>query len=793
MSSVDSAANTISSSETVEPSSPGRRHPLAKCEVCPLNDSNNVFVPSGGNRNGSISIVGEAPGFQEAKKGVPFTGPSGKLLDLVLTEHGVDKEEVFLTNVCLCRPPGNATPGKTAISACASRLKAELNEVHSESIVALGNTAAQAILDTRTGITTLRTGPPRDSKLYPFARIIPTVHPAACLRSSDMFPMLVDDIGKLVRKDYDEWQEPVFRVFDDAERACVAMQEMRTRFDTVVVDIECGFEKDTDFDHPDQYQMLCVGFSYAPGKAIVIGEQACADPRVRQGLRDVLESCKLIAHNGKFDLAGLRRYGRGRLYFDTMLASYCVDERPGTHGLKYLATEILGAPQYDAEIHKYVKKGESYGLIPRDVLYRYNAYDVACTWGLYEYYSDRLAKEGLRELHDMLCLFSDGLQPLEVEGIKIDIPYLDVLTDEHIAEMEKIKANIHRIVGDFRDVKGEYMNPNSPKQVKEYFAEKSVRTDRESTDEEALRKLLDKGTETKFVEALLEWRREAKLYGTYIKGARKRLRKGRLHPTFLLHGTVTGRLACRNPNLQNVPRDSSIRRMFIPEEGNLFVQGDYAQAELRVMATLAEDEFLREVFNDGRDLHSEVAERFFGPGFTKEQRIRAKAVVFGLSYGREAYSLAEEFKIPVAEARRYLETFFDAIPSIVDWRHSIEESVMGSQDDLVSPFGRHRRFWLITDDNKKDVLKEAYAFLPQGTASDICLHALVRMRSYLPDACHIRLPVHDSILVECPEADAEEVGEIVQRVMEETACDLMGNYVKWSVDVAIGASWGDLK
>lgn len=607
-----------------------------------------------------------------------------------------------------------------------------------------------------------------------------------------MFPMLVDDIGKLVRKDYDEWTEPQFRVFDTPTEACRALREMRTKYDTVVVDIECGIEKDTEFDHPDQYQMLCIGFAYAPGRAIVIGEEACKNPGVQRELGEVLRACKLIAHNGKFDLAGLGRYGKGRLFFDTMLASYCVDERPGTHALGYLATEILGSPDWKGVIRKYIKKGESYALVPRDVLYKYNAYDIANTWGLYEYYVDRLEREGLRGLHDMLCMFSDSLQPLEVEGIKIDIPYLDVLTDTYLDGMEEIKTAIRDIVGDFRSVKGDLINPNSPKQVKEYFASKGVRTDRESTDEEALKKLLDRNIQTDFCEKLLMWRREAKLYGTYIKGARKRLRNGRLHPTFLLHGTVTGRLACRNPNLQNVPRESSIRRMFIPEEGNVFVQGDYAQAELRVMATLAQDEYLKGIFNEGRDIHSEVALRFFGPNFTKDQRVRAKAVVFGLSYGREAYSLAEEFKIPVAEARRYLETFFDAIPSIVDWRRSIEEQVMGSQDDLVSPFGRRRRFWLITDDNKKDVLKEAYAFLPQGTASDICLYALCSLRDRLDPADRIRLPVHDSILTECREERAPEVAIIMKEVMEETAVRVFGDYVKFDVDVEIGKSWGDL-
>jgi DNA polymerase I len=185
-----------------------------------------------------------------------------------------------------------------------------------------------------------------------------------------------------------------------------------------------------------------------------------------------------------------------------------------------------------------------------------------------------------------------------------------------------------------------------------------------------------------------------------------------------------------------------------------------------------------------------VAERFFGPGFTKDQRVRAKAVVFGLAYGREAFSLAEEFKIPVQEAQRYLTQFFDAIPELVAWRTSVQNRVTQDHDDLVTPFGRHRRFWLITNENKKDILKEALSFYPQSIASDINLSALIRL---VDDGMAVRLPVHDSILVECPRSDAEEVARQVKGTMEQTAVDVFGDYVKFPVDIAIGTSWGDLE
>ena len=760
-----------------------RRHPLAKCEVCPLNVPGTVFVGSYGPDQADVVVVGEAPGHQETKSGTPFTGPSGKLLDLVLDNYSIKRADVFVTNACLCRPSGNATPPKEAVRACWPRLKEEVNARNPKWIISLGNTASQAILDTRQGITTLRSGPPRSAAAFPTALVVPTVHPAACLRSSDMFPSMVTDIGKVVSNVYSQWESPTYKVFDEPLQARKALRELLQRNGPIVIDIEVGIDKDNDYDHPDRYQLLCVGLGYAAGRAMVLGERACHDPRVLADLRVVLETRQLIAHNGKFDFAGLWKYGHGQTWFDTMLASYCVDERPGTHGLKYLASEILGAPEYDAELKRIVGKG-SYATAPRELLYKYNAYDVTCTWGLYEYYVDRLEREGLRGLHDFLVAAGNELMHLEMEGIQVDVDYLNELTNTYLDDLDILEEKLCGIVG-------HGFNPRSPKQVKEYLENVGLRV--ASTNEETLRGLLESGNAVDFCELMLEQRREQKLYGTYVKGIRKRLYQERVYPTFLLHGTVSGRLACRNPNMQNVPRESKIRKLFVPSDGRVFVQGDYAQAELRVMATLSGDQWLKEVFDAGRDLHSEVATRFFGPDFTKEQRVRAKAVVFGLAYGREAYSLAEEFKIPVREAQRYLDTFFDAIPELSNWRSGVQDQVLHSQEDLVSPFGRHRRFWLITEENKKDVAKEALSFLPQSTASDICLHALMRLRCGLGSRGNVRLPVHDSILVECLASDSADVQRYVKEVMEETAKEKFGDYVDFPVDVNVGDSWGTLE
>jgi uracil-DNA glycosylase family 4 len=757
----------------------------------------NVFVPSEKVDNPQYVIIGEAPGFQEAVAGKPFTGPSGRLLDKVLEHWGIDRSKATMTNACLCRPPDNRTPTPHEVRCCFPRLKKELIEASSLSVVCLGNTATQVVLETREGITKMRQGLPKPGPSWlPNSEVLATFHPAACLRSADSFPSLVTDIGKLLPQNRQQFTEPIWKAYEDPVIAAKALKEIIRNYDEIVVDIEVGIEKDSDWGHAEQYQFLCIGLGYASGRVAVIGEQALRDTRVRELMGQLVSTKPLICHNGKFDLAGLRVFGKGLLLDDTMLASYVLDERQGTHGLKYLAQELLNAPNWEAEVRKYVGKSSSYSVIPRPVLYKYNAYDVACTWWLRERFNTELRNRGLWQVYQFLLEASSWLIECEIEGIKVDDAYNIALTDTYLEVLDGLE----------RDLRPWLVNPRSYLQVQHAIEDLGLqvpidpRTKKKTTNIEALEMLADQaepGTDANvFFNLMMKHRREQKLYGTYVKGIRTRMFEGRVHPTFLLHGTTTGRLSCRNPNMQNVVRSvesgdgaNKIRKQFIPEKGNVFVQADYSTIELRVLATEARDAYLQSVFAEGRDLHNEVALQFFGEGFTKEQRVRAKAVVYGLAYGREAMSIAGEFAIPMIEAQRYLNEFFQMIPETVLWRDWVRDTVL-NDGELTSPFGRKRRFYLITRENKNDVVKEGYAFIPQSTASDICLTAGGRLR--LRHGLAVRLPVHDSLLVECRAEEADKVAALMQHVMSTTAAEVYSDYVPFPVDVKIGTDWSQV-
>lgn len=817
---------TATTSEGADVDTVVRKHPLAKCEVCPLRVGG-AYVPTkfahwyntDQRPETTIAVVGEAPGFQEANRGEPFIGPSGQLLNTVLQHHNIQRKDVTLTNAVLCRPADNATPPKLAVSACSERLVEEL-QGHNR-ILALGNTAAQPLLATIRKITVLRVGPRRPA-LMPgvHAEVVPTIHPAACLRSGDRFPDLVTDVGKLNNKVVN-WEPPKYVVLDDEETALSAIDQLngmvdKTLVDRLYLDIEAGIDKDTSFDHPNRYQLLCIGVGYAKRKVAVFGETALTFQTVIDALKVLFKRVRIAAQNGKFDLGGLYpKFGDLRLWFDTMLAHYVLDERPGGHGLGAMGQEILGTPDWKKDIEKYLAAGKNYANIPRPVLYKYNANDVSIGWDLMELFEEQLEQpiqveeddfllprfKKLRDVHDFLVEASNELKFLELNGIAIDRPYSISLSTEFLGELATIEQQFDEMIGeDHYDKKGG-INPRSPKQVKKFLEDNKVVV--KGTDVEVLTTLLGgvlrrNGMERvrEFVELLLKHRGLTKKHGTFVKGIRNRLYRGRVYTTYLLHGSSSGRLASRNPNLQNIMRDVRIRRQFVVSKpGNIFVHADYKQAEGRVITTLAQDEYLRSVFSDpdpNVDLFDRLSDQLYGVGnwSRKVERVRTKAYFYGLSYGRDAYSISMEYGMSVGDAERGLKEFFSLIPSVATWQKKVKQRILDGKD-LITPFGRSRRFMLITRENQKDVLNEGLSFLPQSTASDICVSALIRLRPMLRGRAFIRLTIHDALAAECAEEDKDEVAATMTRVMVEEG-ERFTSYVPFAADVSFGTSWGDL-
>ena len=773
-----------------------RKHPLAKCEDCSLRRRGR-YVPSKFPKTpdgkAKLAFVGEAPATNEVIKQEPFVGPSGQLLDSVLEHHEVRRDQVLLTNAASCMYPQSmgALP-QDAIDSCRPRLLAELEATEPPVTIAMGNSAIAGVHDVDTakrGVNRLRAGGGKHSSVIN-RRVVSTFHPAACLRNQGNFPSFVTDVGKALALDPPTaWYEPhVIKITPGNFYTYADKIIALNRGSGLVVDTESGNEKDSSYGNVHLENLLCVGIGPLDPNYIdtvfIIPKEILEIEGHRKRLLKMLTECGVIAHNSKYDI-GVLEAALGEkipLYFDTMLAHYATDERSGLHGLKYLATEFLGTPDYEAEIKPYIQH-RNYATIPTDILYKYNAYDVHATRLLYSFLSDQIETKGLTTILRHLHRSSDTLLQVETRGIAFDGEYSDTLESRLLDEQLKLEGTIP-------------FNPRSHVQVKRYFAEYGIKLP--DTQEETLQRMSDALPEghlaKKMVDRVLTARGYTKMLSTYVTGLQGRVTDaGTVHPSFLLHTTTTGRLSSRNPNAQNIPRAKELKRQFISSgTDRVLIQVDYKQAELRVITWLAQDENMRELFNDPtRDVFIELSRQMF-PQFDMvsedeqhEIRVLVKKFAYGILYGRGAAAIASEQGISLETATDYWKLFRDMVPAINEYQISIKRRVDEGKD-LINPFGRHRRFYLITDQNQHSVHNEAMSFMPQSTASDICLEAANRLSHA---GVGIRNLIHDAILVEAPRDTAKDTAAHIQHTMGEVGQEITQGYIVFNSDAKFGDSW----
>lgn len=820
---------------------------MAECERCPLGRVGK-YVPSdfpkGTNPTG-LAFVGEAPAKNEIRQGKPFVGASGHLLNAVLANYGINRNNVFVTNACSCHYPEsmNKLPPE-AIDACRPRLLRELQDAGVDTVVTMGNSASAPLLprdETRKGITKLRAGPPKRVTLEDDLNleVVATFHPAYCLRSQGMFPLMLGDISKAVNKDRPTlWYEPtIVEVKTPTEASKILYEILQlNKGEGIVVDTESGRDKDTSFGRDDgpYGRVLCIGIGPTDPKyqdtVFVFTDDIFTYPtqavRVKKQLAKTLRECGIIAQNGKYDVGVLMNFLDEEepfpLVHDTMLSSYACYEVGGIHGLKYMGQEVLGCPDWDSEIKPYITKDEGYGSIPREMLYRYNAFDVHVTRLLYGYFSNLIEERGLSRFNSWLThRVSPMLTKVESRGMGFDCEEARRTQETLASDIERLEAQLPRftVTKKKKRVKDkkpyfEYweeeiqLNPRSPMQVTEWFAQQGIRTP--STDEAHLKVMLDNKRMPDHVKevirTLLEVRGVSKLKGTYVDGLLDKVTEaGRIHTSYLIHGTTTGRLSSRGPNLQNVPRKGPIKRQFIPRgrdpisgKGHKHIGLDFAQAELRVLTWLAQDEGMRELFNDPeKDIFRELCRQMI-PGFDtlseeeqKEIRTLIKTFAYGVSYGRTAEGIAADpdFHMTVAQAQAQMDLFNARIPAIKEFQREVVARIHRGED-LINPFGRHRRFYLITDANKNSVENEAMAYLPQSTASDIGLEAACRISD---QGIYLVNLVHDALYAEAPEDEVDEVIALMDKIMVETGEEICGGgYVKFKTDAKVGNRWSEV-
>ena len=528
-------------------------------------------------------------------------------------------------------------------------------------------------------------------------------------------------------------------------------------------------------------------------------------PTVLARLKTLLEdpSVLKVGQNIKYDMAVMARRGvRVSPVEDTMLISYVLEGGLHGHGMDELARLHLGhTPITFKSVAGTGKSQKSFKHVELKPATCYAAEDADVTLRLYRILKPRLAEQGLSTVYETLERGLPGvLADMELAGVRIDPERLKSLSSEFGLRMAELEAQAHEIAG-------RPFNIGSPRQIGEIlFGElnlpggKKTASGQWGTDASVLEEL---ALSHDLPRAILDWRQLSKLKGTYTDAltAAADPKTDRVHTSYQLAAATTGRLASSDPNLQNIPirteTGREIRQAFIAAPGNVLISADYSQIELRLLAHIGDIPELKRAFKAGLDIHAATASEMFGvpvEGMPSETRRRAKAINFGIVYGISAFGLANQLGIDQGEAGAYIKTYFERFPGIRTYMDKIKAEVR--QTGFVSTvFGRRIHIPAIHSKSgaERQFGERAAINAPiQGAAADIIRRAMIRMPAALTEAglsTRMLLQVHDELVFEAPEAEAERAIAVIKRVMEKAADPAVALTVPLVVDARAASNW----
>ena len=513
-----------------------------------------------------------------------------------------------------------------------------------------------------------------------------------------------------------------------------------------------------------------------------------------------------IGQNIKFDMAVMAGVDIAiRPHDDTMLLSYVLEGALHSHGMDQIAETYLNYKTIKfADVAGSGKARVTFDRVALDQARDYAAEDADVTLRLHRVLKPRLLAERQVSLYETL---ERPLVPvivaMERTGMKVDARALAALSSDFGQRMVALEAEIHRLAG-------RPFNVGSPKQLGEVMFDelrlgqgKKGRTGAYTTDADVLEELAAQGHA--LPARVLDWRQIAKLKSTYADALAAQInpRTGRVHTSFALAATSTGRLASSDPNLQNIPirteEGRKIRRAFIAEPDHLLLSVDYSQIELRLAAHCADETALKEAFRRGDDIHAITASGVFGvpvEGMDPSIRRRAKAINFGIIYGISPFGLAQQLGIGQAEARAYIEAYFARYPGIRDYMERTRK-LAREQGFVTTLFGRRCHAPGIKDANpaRRGFAERAAINAPlQGTAADIVKRAMIRVVPALAAAglkARMLLQVHDELLFEVPKDEAAATAALVKSVMERATQPALELSVPLVADIGLADNWAD--
>ena len=757
-------------------------------------NSKNVCVWGEGPPVAEGCIVGMNPGNQEDRANLPFVGPSGALLNDMLSRVGVQREKVFVTNAAKCRTPENREPTLAEMKACRPYLKEELNGLTNLRVVlALGN----ASLKTLTGKSGIKAHRNRELSLRgdldctTAPIVIATYHPAFLLRDPSKVPEFRADLRRfgdvLARKGAEEPFDIELGVWEDEGGPVVAYD-----IETEIIDLN---KRKPGLHETNSIQVT-----------------AGTDVTISEDRESILKTVGELKSRGAGRIVGWNSAKfddvvTGVVSDDAMLVSSLLNEE-GSHSLEAMAVEHLGVRPW-----KHLAK-EARDENNEDKAREYGAKDAIYTWRLWEKLWPLLDDAQQRLYERLLLPASRVFAKLEARGCYLNTRNVQEAR-AHYLHISSVQTQL------LKDLARPYIpgfNPSSTQQIGKLFykhldlpCEEFTKTGQPSTDEEALKKLRA-ATGHEAINALMEMRHADKMASTYLDGFEVfRDEHGRIHPSYFLvtsphegrgGGTVTGRSSATKPAIQTLPRESRIRRIITAPPGRTLIQADYSQLELRVGAWLAQEKEMLAEYGKGRDadVHQKMAQYITGRSeVTREERARAKRANFGLLYGGGPQTLIDgalrdyDIVLPWADAHGDWESFHRRWPAYLPYYKRIAEELK-EHGQVRSIFGRVRHLPGIHASDAKvraEAVRQGVNFTIQSAATaDIAFLGMIALQ----DAGYeVVVFNHDGYLIEVDEdkADANDVRLILEENVPQMAKSRFEIEVGVPLlaDVKVGKEW----
>jgi len=572
-------------------------------------------------------------------------------------------------------------------------------------------------------------------------------------------------------------------------------------------------DTETSSINPQEAELIGISISYATNASFYIplghkNTKGLKKNLVLDKLKIILEdpSIKKVCQNTKYDFIIFKNHGiELNSVEDTMLLSYTLDAGNNRHNMDILSEIHLG--------HKTISYKDLVGTGKKQLKFsdvdlksatEYAAEDADVTLRLYNILSERVVEEKLEKIYEIFEKpMIKILSKLETNGIKVDDNYLKKLSKKFEERLIRIEKEIYKI-------SGKKFNIGSPKQLGEIIYNdlkiaklKKTKKGSLATSAKILEDLALTGH--KFPNLILEWRQVSKLKSTYTDALQEHInnKTKRVHTSFLLAATNTGRLASSDPNLQNIPIKTldgkEIRKAFIAEKNNLLISADYNQIEMRILADMADVKELKKAFKNNQDIHSLTASQVFGVPINKvsdDYRRKAKAINFGIIYGITQYGLAKQISVSHTEALDFINSYFKKFPEIKEYMNTTVK-ICRKQGYVTNIFGRRINLRGINDKNfsVRSFQERAAINAPiQGSAADIIRLAMIKIDKILEEnnKAKMLLQIHDELIFECLAKDENQIKKVIKESMiSVSSSDHHMFSIPLKVSINSGANWGE--